>query len=351
MSGGVDSSVAALLLKRAGYDVVGMTAELYGDTSAAGPCCGLEGIPSAQGVCEVLGVEHHRVDLTEQFERQVIERFINGYRAGHTPNPCADCNRFIKFDLFFDVARQLGCDYVATGHHARLLPPPSAYHWPRLAVAADRGKDQTYFLACIEPERLRRLRFPVGHYTKPQVRALAAQAGLPSAQRQESQDVCFLSNSVGIRELMLWHAASEPRTGPIVDEEGRVLGEHPGIEHFTIGQRKGLRLGGGSEGLVVHRLEAETNTVVVAPQEAHPAARIALSDFNDLAPGLWQFGETCLVRARYNQQPWPALVLSHDGQAMIEPASEQYSLAEGQWLVGYRDDVVLFGGVMTGIFF
>jgi len=148
---------------------------------------------------------------------------------------------------------------------------------------------------------------------------------------------------------MLWHAASEPQPGRIVNEDGRVLGEHPGIEHFTIGQRKGLRLGGGSEGLVVHQLVAETNTVVVAPQEAHPVASIQLGEFNNLAPGLWQFGEGCLVRARYNQQPWPARVFSRDGQVLVEPEAKQYSLAQGQWLVGYRDDVVLFGGVMNGI--
>lgn len=349
MSGGVDSSVAALLLLRAGYEVVGMTAELYGAESAAGPCCGLEGIPSARGVCDVLGIAHHTVDLTAQFERQVIERFIGGYRAGITPNPCADCNRFIKFELFFDTARELDCELIATGHHARILPQSGSGRQPLLAVATDRGKDQTYFLACIGPERLERVRFPVGEYTKPQVRALAAEAGLPSARRSESQDVCFLANSVGIRELMLWHTGGEPRSGEIVDEQGRVLGEHPGIEHFTIGQRKGLGLGGGSEGLVVHRLLADSNMVVVAQQDAHPVACIQLVEFIDLAPGRWESGGTYAVRARYNQQPWPAQVQVNGNEVAVLPETEQYNLAAGQWLVGYRDDIVLFAGIMQGL--
>lgn len=350
MSGGVDSSVAALLLQRAGYEVIGMTAELYGDESAAGPCCGLEGIPSAKGVCEVLGIPHQRVDLTAEFERQVIERFIDGYRAGQTPNPCADCNRFIKFELFFDVARDLGCELVATGHYARLLPHPAADDGRQLlAAAVDQEKDQTYFLACIAPERLARVRFPVGEYTKSQVRELAAEAGLPSAHRSDSQDVCFLANSVGIRELMLWHSGTEPRPGAIVDEGGRVLGEHQGIEHFTIGQRRGLRLGGGSEGLVVHRLEAGTNTVVVAQQDAHPVVRIRLADFVNLAAGLWESDRIYAVRARYNQQVWPARVQVNGAEATVIPQVEQFSLAAGQWLVGYQNGVVLFAGTMQAI--
>lgn len=350
MSGGVDSSVAALLLQRAGYRVVGMTAELFGDASAAGPCCGREGAVSARGVCDVLGIPHHTADLTGPFEQRVITRFINEYQQGHTPNPCADCNRFIKFDAFFDVARALGCSLVATGHHARILERAGDTDGPPLlAAAADDGKDQTYFLACIEPRKLARIRFPVGGHTKAQVRQLAAEAGLPSARRAESQDICFLNSSVGIRELMHWHTGGEPQPGEIRDEEGRVLGRHPGIEHFTIGQRKGLRLGGGSEGLVVHELIPESNTVVVAQQDAHPVSGLTLQQFTDMAPGLWSCLEEVPVRARYRQQLWPARLKKSGDTVEATPASEQFALAPGQWLVGYRGEMVLFGGIIAEV--
>ncbi|MBN2081412.1 tRNA 2-thiouridine(34) synthase MnmA [bacterium] len=346
MSGGVDSSVAALLLKEAGHSVVGMTATLFGDTSAAGPCCGVEGGASAHAVCEHLGIPHHQVDLTELFERRVIDRFIAEYEAGRTPNPCADCNRFIKFDTFFELAGQYGCDLVATGHHARI----SAGDGPaRLLTGRDPAKDQSYFLAGIDPGRLEHIRFPIGELEKTAVRRLAAEAGLPTATRSESQDVCFLPAGTGLRELLAWHTGQAPVPGPIVDEAGHRLGEHPGIEFFTIGQRQGLRLGGGSEGLVVHRLEPDTHTVVVAHQTAHSIAAVRLGSFTNLAPDLWRPGERVLVRARYRQELWEATVELAANWYVARPIGAQFSLAPGQWLVGYRGEVVLFGGLITGL--
>jgi tRNA-uridine 2-sulfurtransferase len=349
MSGGVDSSVAALLLQRQGYDVVGMTAELFGDESAAGPCCGRAGCDSAAAVCAMLGVPHHRVDMTALFEEQVIGRFISEYQAGHTPNPCSDCNRFIKFDAFLDYAREHGADLVATGHYARLEPREDG---PSLLCrAVDGAKDQSYFLACVAPATLTRVLFPLGGLRKDEVRAIAAAAGLPTAAKKESQDICFLTNSVGISHLLDWHTGRAPQPGPIVDEAGRVLGQHPGVEHFTIGQRKGLRLGGGSEGLVVHELLPETNTVLVAQSDAHPIASLALREFIDLAPGLWHCGEMVQARGRYRQQLWPGRIVPAEGGAAyaVEPQGTVYNLALGQWCVGYRDDTVLFGGMISGI--
>jgi tRNA-uridine 2-sulfurtransferase len=339
MSGGVDSSVAALLLLRAGYEVAGMTANLFGDASPAGPCCGREGACSARAVCDVLGIEHHWIDMSEAFERRVIQRFAREYQAGRTPNPCSDCNRFLKFDMFFEHAAKLGCGLVATGHHARIVDG-------MLTTAVDSAKDQTYFLACIPPERLARLRFPVGEFPKQEVRQLAAEAGLPTANRDESQDICFLPRGTSLTALLEWHTGQSPRPGEIVTEAGRVLGQHPGIEHFTIGQRKGLRLGGGTEGLVVRRLDPATNRVIVAPQAAHAAECITLSQFTDMARGRWQPGGILQVRARYRQELWPARIEHGPAGYYAIPQTPQYSIAPGQWLVGYQGGAVMFGGII-----
>ena len=344
MSGGVDSSVAALLLARQGYEVVGMTAELFGDASAAGPCCGREGSKLAAQVCETLGVKHHHIDLTSLFESQVIDRFIGEYQAGRTPNPCSDCNRFLKFDKFFELADEFDCQYLATGHHAKIITQGNR---ALLAVAEDSAKDQTYFLACIPPGRLGRILFPVGEYDKSDVRKLALDANLPSATRDESQDICFITNQVGLAELMEWHTGKAPTTGKTITEDGRILGTHPGVEHFTIGQRKGLSLGGGTEGLVVHRIEPKTNTVVVAKRDAHPVQKLVLKEFTDLAQGMWEDGAEIMCRARYRQEAWPAVVKLNESGAIVMPGCDIFSMSPGQWCVGYQDNMVLFGGVIA----
>ncbi|MCH7472494.1 tRNA 2-thiouridine(34) synthase MnmA, partial [bacterium] len=186
-------------------------------------------------------------------------------------------------------------------------------------------------------------------YTKEQVRAMALTAGLPAATRKDSQDICFMHNSVGIGELLGWHTGHEPEPGKIVDEDGGCLGEHPGVEYFTVGQRKGLRRGGGTEGLVVHRLEPATNTVVVAQREAHPVAALTLRDFTDMAPGLWQPRGPVMARTRYRQPLWKGQVYIENGAVRVEPEDEQFGMSRGQWCVGYRNDTVLFGGIIDGI--
>jgi tRNA-specific 2-thiouridylase len=360
MSGGVDSSVAALLMRRAGYEVVGMTAELFGDASAAGPCCGKAGICMAGAVCEKLGIEHHQVDLTALFEAQVIERFLDGYEGGRTPNPCADCNRFIKFDAFFNYADQFGCELLATGHYARtggadILVCQAGLNTDRsvcatiLKTGLDPNKDQSYFLACIPPERLARVRFPIGELTKPEVRELASDAQLPTATRKESQDICFMGNGVGIAELLSWHRGRAPQLGRLVDDTGRELGVHRGVEHYTIGQRRGLNLGGGTEGLAVQQLDPATNTVVLAQRGSHPVRRLVLSDFADLAPGLWCEDETVTARGRYRQPLWNARVQLEDETVAVEPLEDVFHMAPGQWCVGYDGDTVLFGGIIRQV--
>jgi len=382
MSGGVDSSVTALLLQRAGYEVVGMTALLFGDASASGPCCGKAGISSAGRVCEQLGIEHHWVDMSELFEKQVIGRFLDNYEQGRTPNPCSDCNRFIKFEAFFDFADKHGCELLATGHYARIVgtgftlsavgtplvtsgiisdieqaesaravPTADAINGvPTLRTALDANKDQSYFLACIPPERLARILFPLGGLTKPQVRAIAEEAGLVTAQRKESQDVCFMANGMGIAELLSWHRGREPQPGRILDNSGRELGQHRGYENYTIGQRRGLSLGGGTEGLAVQQIDAATNTVLVADPREFTVKALILSDYVDMAPGLWQPGlDLVQARARYRQALWPARVCYCSGGVMVVPEEPLCNIARGQWCVGYDGETVLFGGIVKEI--
>lgn len=355
MSGGVDSSVTALLMQQAGHEVVGLTALLFGETSAAGPCCGKEGAGAAKCVCDALGIEHHWIDMTELFEKRVIGRFLDEYSAGRTPNPCSDCNRFIKFDAFFDYADKLGCELVATGHYAKL----AGLHPTVLTRAADGNKDQSYFLACIPPEKLARIRFPLGELTKPQVRELAREAGLPTADRKESMDICFMANKTGIAELLSWHSGREPQPGDIVDGgSGRVLGRHRGIEHYTIGQRRGLGLGGGTEGLVIQRIDPRSNTVVVARPEDCGIAGLELTDFVDMAPGLWRPGAPVQIQCRYRQQAlwtgriWLQARMDDDGAVLHDSARVEFdrpvqNVAAGQWCVAYADDTVLCGGIIS----
>jgi tRNA-specific 2-thiouridylase len=359
MSGGVDSSATALLMQQAGHEVVGLTALLFGATSAAGPCCGKEGAGAAKCVCDKLGIEHHWIDMTELFEKRVIGRFLDEYSAGRTPNPCSDCNRFIKFDAFFDYARKLGCECVATGHYAQLVQGGGQCA-PLLTRAIDRNKDQSYFLACIPPEKLARIRFPLGTLTKPEVRQLARDAGLPTADRKESMDICFMANKTGIAELLSWHSGRMPQPGDIVDRQGQVLGRHKGIEHYTIGQRRGLALGGGTEGLVIQRIDPRSNTVTVARPEECGIAALELQEFVDMAPGLWQPGERVTIQCRYRQQAlwtgriYPLARVDDDGAVLQDGARVQFdtpvqNVAAGQWCVAYAGATVLCGGIISRI--
>ncbi|MCC7479361.1 tRNA 2-thiouridine(34) synthase MnmA [bacterium] len=370
MSGGVDSSVAALLLQRQGHEVIGLTANLFDGASLSGPCCGKAGVSMAASVCAQLGIEHHEVDLSALFEQQVIGRFLDGYSAGRTPNPCSDCNRFIKFDAFFEHAERLGCELLATGHYARIVGAHGCAPVPLvgpaemradqqgrisaaptyLATGLDPNKDQSYFLACIPPERLARLRFPIGELTKPEVRELAQEAGLATAQRKESQDICFMANGVKVGHLLEWYRGKAPQPGRIIGPGGSDLGEHSGVENYTIGQRRGLRLGGGTEGLAVQQLDVATNTVLVADPADYQVRALRLKDFVDMAPGRWSPATSVLMcRGRYRQQLWPARLFYCEGSVMVIPEEPLSHMAPGQWCVAYDGDVVLWGGIIDSI--
>lgn len=354
MSGGVDSSVAALLLQRQGYEVVGVTFKLLAnvadETEPDRPCCSLESVEQARAVCRTLGLPHYTMSFVEQFEREVIARFVDEYVQGRTPNPCVLCNRHLKFDGFWRKALAIGADYIATGHHARVDCVDGPLY--RLLPGGDPAKDQSYALAHLNQTTLPRVLFPVGEYTKPQVRQLAAAAGLPTATVAESQDLCFVREGSYRDFLATRTALSCP--GPIVTRTGRVLGEHRGLERYTVGQRKNLQISVGQRLYVIEKRRADNALVVGEPGEVC-RDRVVVEDVNwcDLPAGQWP-RETLSLQARamlrYRQQPLPCGVETADEttRTVTVRLREPAVAAPGQLLVLYAetDGRVLMGGTI-----
>jgi tRNA-specific 2-thiouridylase len=339
MSGGVDSSLTAAMLAAAGFDVVGVTLQLYDHgraTSRKGACCAGEDIHDARKVAAQLGIAHYVLDFEARFRDAVMADFAESYAAGRTPVPCVRCNQRIKFSDLLAIARDLGAAALATGHYARRIMGPAG---PELHMAAEAARDQSYFLFATRTEELDFLRFPLGHLTKGQVRAAALAAGLAVAEKPDSQDICFVPEGryAAIVEK-LRPGAAEP--GAIVDLEGRVLGEHPGIIHFTVGQRRGLSLGGGPPHFVL-ALDGARREVVVGPRAALLCRRFSLTEVNLLAdPG---FAVTACrepvparVKVRSTRAPRPALLrLLEGGQAEVTIAEGEEGVAPGQACVFY----------------
>jgi tRNA-uridine 2-sulfurtransferase len=259
LSGGVDSAVAALREREAGRDVVAVTLKLWADrrTDGEASCCSPEAVLGARRVAHSLGIPHLTLDLEGEFRDGVVGPFLRGYAEGRTPNPCVLCNGDLRIDAMIALASRLGAATLATGHYARIVDDGDG---PLLAAAADSAKDQTYMLSGLRPSSLARLRFPLGELTKPEVREIAVRAGLEVAARAESQDLCFLAGQ-GKREFLRRHAGLDERSGDVVDRGGRRLGSHNGHHNYTVGQRRGLGVGGG-EPLYVLGTDAETNTVI-----------------------------------------------------------------------------------------
>ncbi|CAA9307873.1 MAG: tRNA-specific 2-thiouridylase MnmA, partial [uncultured Microvirga sp.] len=279
MSGGVDSSVVAAMLKRQGYDVVGITLQLYDHGAAAhrkGACCAGQDIHDARRVAAAIGVPHYVLDYEQRFREEVIERFADSYLAGETPIPCVECNRSIKFNDLLKTALSLGADVMATGHYVASRAMPDGRR--ALFRAADPDRDQSYFLYATTPDQLDRLRFPLGGLTKVETRALAQELGLTVADKPDSQDICFVPQG-RYSDLIGRLKPASARPGDIVHLDGRVLGRHEGIVHYTVGQRRGLRLSHG-EPLYVLRLDARDARVVVGPREALATRTVALVDLN-----------------------------------------------------------------------
>ena len=344
MSGGVDSCVVAGLLKRQGYDVVGITLQLYDHGAAVrkkGACCAGQDIHDAKRVAEALAIPHYVLNYEERFRRSVMDDFAETYARGETPIPCVRCNERVKFGDLLALAKELGADALATGHYVRRVMGPTG---PELHRAADSARDQSYFLFATTPAQLDYLRFPLGELPKSDVRALAAELGLAVANKPDSQDICFVPQGRydSVVEKLKPEAA---RAGEIVDMSGHVLGRHDGVIHFTIGQRKGLGLSGNGEPLFVLKLDAAKARVVVGPREALRTQTITLREVNWLAPV--EGSVSCTVKVRSTRPPIAARVMpAGDGTAMVELLTPEEAVAPGQACVFYEENGtrVLGGG-------
>ena len=339
MSGGVDSSVTAALAKLSGYDVVGVTLQLYDHGAAIqkkGACCAGQDIHDARRVAEKLGFPHYVLDYEDRFSEAVMEDFADTYLAGATPIPCVRCNERVKFRDLLGVARDLGGACMATGHYIRRVEGPNG---PEMRRARDASRDQSYFLFSTTPEQLGFLRFPLGDMPKDEVRAIAGELGLVVADKPDSQDICFVPEGKYASVVeRLRPGAAEP--GEIVDLEGNVLGRHPGVIHYTVGQRRGLGLATG-EPLFVLRLDADKRQVVVGPREALLAKRIFLKDVSWLGEGALE--DACrrqtpvAVKVRSTRPPAPARLVWAAGPA-VELEVPEEGVAPGQACVFYSTD-------------
>ena len=347
MSGGVDSSVVAALLASEGYDVVGVTLQLYDHGVAAkkrGACCAGQDIHDAKRVAEQLGIAHYVLDYEERFRRAVMDDFAASYARGETPIPCVRCNERVKFGDLLTLTRELGADALATGHYVRRVSGASG---PELHRAQDESRDQSYFLFTTTKAQLAMLRFPLGDMSKAKVRDIAMELGLKNANKPDSQDICFVPQghySDVVKRLRT--SAAEP--GEIVDSEGRVLGTHPGIIHFTVGQRKGLGLAGNEEPLFVVRLDAQARQVVVGPREQLRTRTIRLSNVNWLGDGAEAVA--CRVKVRSTRGATAARVSPLAGNtAEVELIEGEDAVAPGQACVFYEENGtrVLGGGWIT----
>lgn len=337
MSGGVDSSVAAGLLKRAGYDVVGITLQLYDHGAAThrkGACCAGQDIHDARRVAERLGIPHYVLDYEDRFREAVIDTFAESYIAGETPVPCVACNQTVKFHDLLDTARDLDASALATGHYVRSRPVNGRR---ALYRPVDDDRDQSYFLFATTAEQLDFLRFPLGGMTKPETRELARELGLEIAEKSDSQDICFVPSgrySDVIERLK--PGAAEP--GDIVHVDGRVLGRHDGIIHYTIGQRRGIGVAVG-EPLYVVRLDADRRLVVVGPRENLATRRLHLRDVNWIGDGtlddLPPEGLEIYARVRSTRPPRPGLLSIAGGDAIVDLAEGEHGVAPGQACVFY----------------
>jgi tRNA-specific 2-thiouridylase len=350
MSGGVDSAVAAALLKEEGNDVIGVTMQLWprsdekNNNNGSGSCCGLDAIEDARKVAQKLGIPHYVTDFRDIFTRTIIAYFYREYSLGRTPNPCILCNRHIKFGILWEKAREMGADFLATGHHARVERDINSGKY-LLKKGLDRQKDQSYFLCQLTQEQLGRTLFPIGNLTKNRVRQIARELGLPVAARPESQEICFVPDD-NYAKFLKNHTTVTVEPGPILDREGNVLGQHRGIMFYTIGQRKGLGIA-AARPLYVTAIERERNTLVVGTKEQTYADELVADNLNWIAAARPEQPINVKARVRYRHPEAEAIVSPMDETNIyVKFAEPQMAITPGQAVVFYDGDTVIGGGTI-----
>ncbi|MCH4238802.1 MAG: tRNA 2-thiouridine(34) synthase MnmA [Oscillospiraceae bacterium] len=346
MSGGVDSSAAALLLQREGWDVIGCTLRLHLDDPAfpvrEGGCCSYQDVQDARRVCYTLGIDHLVFNFTELFEDKVIDNFTAEYAAGHTPNPCIRCNRWLKFGAMLRRAQELGCDKIATGHYAALRQGENG-RWQLHSTPF--GKDQSYVLYSLTQEQLAHTLFPLASLPKPEVRRLAEEAGLPVAHKPDSQEICFVPDN-DYAGFLCRHTGHDSTPGDFVDAQGHLLGHHHGLTHYTVGQRKGLGIAFGQPMYVTH-LNAEKNQIVLGSEGSQYSTSLLAGELNWVSIPAPETPLQVQAKIRYQAKPAPALaVVQPDGNLLLRFEEPQRAVAPGQAVVLYDGDLLLGGGVI-----
>ncbi len=355
MSGGVDSAVTALIMRERGYSVVGMNLRLFSpedEDHRANPCCGIPAMDDARATCATIGVPFYAINMEIEFGGAVIQKFIDEYAEGRTPNPCLECNRHVKFRHLVQRAKLLGADCLATGHYARIERGDPAAGIPhRLLRAVDDRKDQSYVLHTLTQEQMDFIRFPLGNLTKPETRRLAHAFGLPVADKAESQEICFVGNR-SYADFVAEHRPDVTKPGEIVTKDGDVLGQHKGLVHHTVGQRRGIGVAAKKPYFVLH-LDTNANRLVVGDREDAEARALAATEVSMTSGGWPAEPFAADVVVRYRGVPHPATVQlggADDRTATITLDGDRGPIASpGQAVVFYRGDEVLGGGTISTV--
>ncbi|MBO4429328.1 MAG: tRNA 2-thiouridine(34) synthase MnmA [Clostridia bacterium] len=346
MSGGVDSSVAAYIMRSNGYDCIGCTMKLYDNEDAGVPkdhsCCSLDDVEDARSVAYKLGMPYYVFNFSDDFKEKIICKFIESYENGRTPNPCIDCNRYMKFDKLYERAKLLGCEYVVTGHYARIDKENGRYV---LKKALDASKDQSYVLYSLTQDQLAHTLFPLGGTSKDETRRIAEECGFSNAHKPDSQDICFVPDGDYAKVIAL-HTGKTYAPGDFIDKDGSVIGTHRGIVHYTIGQRKGLGVSAATP-LYVCKIDVGQNTVTLGEDRDLFSTELTVGDFN------WISGEAprdpfkCDAKIRYRQKQQPATVFPlEDEKVKIVFDEPQRAITPGQAAVLYDGETVLGGGTI-----
>ena len=350
MSGGVDSSVTAAILKNKGYDVIGMTLRLWEEPAACRienekACCSLSNVDDAKAVASIIGIPHYTLDFRDIFQKDVIDYFVSSYAAGRTPNPCIACNKYIKFGLLWEKARQLGAQYVATGHYARIFENKERGVF-ELHRGVDSKKDQSYVLYQLTQELLPHIMFPMAALEKTETRELAKKFQLPVFNKAESQDICFIPDN-DYKRFLLERIPETFKPGDFVDTHGKVVGRHKGLPCYTIGQRRGLNLGGPGGALYVTAFDIPNNRVIVGPSSALFSKKVRVTDVSWVEMATLEAPLRASGKIRYAAKESSCRVYPDGADIIVEFDELQRAVTPGQSLVLYDGDRVLGGGIIV----